>query len=311
MSFFTIHKSFILRGIAVCLALFIAAGTALAQDTVKDQVFDAESKIKAEKDLEYKMRASGKTDTPIVIELFTTRDCSACIFADRMLYDAMADKQVIALSCIIKDGLKKNPVNENAPMDPCLFRQWAYKSTHVTQDVTLSLPTFMLNGYDEVGVSSLSYFHKLLEAYHYKFKNNTLEVYMEWKDKDTITIHFPQDPKVEKFNINASAWLVRYKGVHIEKINEGLNKGRVLRFSNVIQNIRHVAKWHGTVRTIDIDVPVPQGGKEKGGYVILVSAMMGESVMAAGQLEDYPLPNDLKSGVLKPQEKTAPAKKTP
>lgn len=308
MTCFSIQKFF---AAALILLIFAVSGlsTARAQESLSNQIEDAESKMRAEKNQELIEKSAGLTDAPILIELFTTKDCSACVFADRMLYDAMADKKVIALSCLVKDMKKEiataSPVSS---MDPCLFRQWAYKTARTSNDVTLSLPSFMVNGYDQIGVSNLSDFKKLINSYGYKFKNKTLEIYMQWKDKDTITIIFPQDPNVEKYNINASAWLARYKNVHVEKMSEGLNKDRVLRFSNIIQSIRHIAKWHGSLRSIDVDVPVPQGGKEKGGYVVMVSAMMGEPVMAVGRLDDYPLPNDPKE---KPQAPQTEKEKAP
>lgn len=247
---------------------------------------------------------SGKTDAPILVELFTTKDCTACIFADRILYEAMKDKQVIALSCQIKDlseiknADEKEAMGEESnykgPMDPCVFRHWAYMSSRTDQDVTLNIPTFIFSGYDRLGSNNMSYFQTMLNAHHYRSKNKVLEVYMQWKDDDTITIHLPQDPQVEKWNINSSVWLIRYKDMAVERIDEGVNKGRVLRFSNIIQDIRHIAKWHGVVRTINVDVPKPQGGKERGGYVVVVSSMLGEPTMAAGKIEDYPTPNDLK-----------------
>ena len=56
---------------------------------------DAEAaKLKAEEQA-LADEAAGKVDSPIVLELFTASDCSACIFADRILYDAMKDKNVI------------------------------------------------------------------------------------------------------------------------------------------------------------------------------------------------------------------------
>jgi len=73
-----------------------------------------------------------------------------------------------------------------------------------------------------------------------------------------------------------------------------MNKGRVLRFSNIIQNSKHIGKWHQQMRVLDIDVEPPQGGKDRGGYVVLIQEMMGEPILAAGKLVDYPHPNDIK-----------------
>lgn len=244
-----------------------------------------------------------KTDGPIVIELFTASDCTACILADRMLYDAIKDKQVIGLSCHIEDikSLKNTPYAKDSgesnagPMDPCIFRQWAYQSGRTQNDVSINIPEFRFNGELDMGVDSMQGFMNTIGSYHYMARNKALSVFMQWKDKDTITIGLPQHPRGGgKEKISGSVWLVRYKDMEVQKIDSGQNAGRVLRFSNIIQNSRHVGKWYGTVRSLNIDVDPPKGGKDRGGYVILVQEMMGEPMQAAGKLEDYPMPNDLK-----------------
>lgn len=307
MTCFSIHKSFLLTFALIFTAI---PACAFAQDEeLKDQIKAVEDKILSDKNKETRDQQEGKVDSPILIELFTTSDCSACIYADRMLYDASKDKSVIALSCHIKDlsELKRRDEKEGrgddsdykGPMDPCVFRLWSYQNTRMTQDVTVSIPNFVFNGYDQIRANGLTYFASTLNNYHYASKNKTLEIFMRWKDKDTLTIHLPQSPHIEKFKTNASVWLIRYKDMAVERVDSGVNKGRVLRFSNIIQDIKHIAKWHGMVRTVEVDVPEPQGGKEKGGYVVVVAEMMGEPVIAAGKVKDYPHPNDLKERAAK------------
>src|SRR5690606_13611893 len=101
-------------------------------------------------------------------------------------------------------------------------------------------------------------------------------IFMKWKDKDTVTIHTPeaQNPDLRDWR-SASLWLIRYKDIEIEKVDEGVNKGRVLRFSNVIQSIDHIAKWYGPARIIDVDVAAPEGGEMRGGYVVIAQELMG------------------------------------
>lgn len=244
-----------------------------------------------------------KSIGPIVLELFTTTDCSACALADRMLYDTMLkDKDIIALSCKVTDlsdatveGIADPRTvikKQSGPMDPCILRQWAFRAGRTDTNVTI--PAFIFNGQELVRMHDMNYFMKILKAYHYKSRNKSLQAFLSWKDQDTITVHLPEDPNIEKNPRSASVWIVRYKDIVVEKVEEGINKGRVLRFSNVIQDTKHIGKWHGHMRSMDIDVPPPQGGKERGGYVILVQELMGSPVLAAGKLEDYPHPNDKK-----------------
>lgn len=293
-SLFALTAGFII-GLAPAPA---AAQTQPPQEEV-DKIIAEDKRIADEK--------AGLTDSPIVVELFTTADCTACVFADRILYDTMKEKNIIALSCKINDlsELRANDYRnieshvseeetkaQSGPMDPCVFRQWSYFASQTAAETKITIPTFIFNGSDTVSAEDTRFYLQTLNGYRHVSKNKTLEVFMSWKDKDTITVHLPEDPKTKKDKTSASVWIVRYKDMMVEKVDKGMNKGRVLRFSNIIQDVKHIGKWHSQMRTIDVDVPAPQGGKEKGGYVILVQEMMGEPVLAAGKLVDYPHPND-------------------
>ncbi len=262
-----------------------------------------------------------RVDSPIVVELYTASDCTSCVFADRMLYDASQEKNVIALSCHITDldsvDKKGNPQGsaKPGPMDPCVFRQWTYSAKQIMnnpEEVSMKVPTFIFNGDDRVGARDLDYFSAALNSYRYAPKNRTLEALVRWKDNDTLSIMLPEGVKKRKRSvINASVWLVRYRDMKVEKINDGVNKGRVLRFSNIIQDIKHIGKWHGAIRTMEIDVPPPQGGKDRGGYVVLVGEMLGERIMVAGKVNDYPMASDLNKAVPAPQPKAPSPKPAP
>lgn len=249
------------------------------------------------------MRDAVPTDSPIVIELYTSSDCSSCIYTDRVLYDATKDKQVIALSCHVKDATsmslegESEEVSEESTLDPCVFRHWAFKGQRRGES-TLAMPTFYFNGSYRMYGSHLRLFNSMLRRYHYAPPNNVQEAMMRWKDKDTISIHLPQKRKTAA-KINASVWLVRYKDMAVERMDKGANAGRVLRFSNVIQDITHIAKWHGTARVVDVDVTPPQGGKERGGYAVLVAEHLGTPYLVAGKISDYPVASDIEEEVQK------------
>lgn len=314
MTCFSIQKTLVFAALAGAFLCF-APAHAPAQDSSKalDPEVAAEIKKLEEEEQIKKDELIGKVDSPIIIELYTTTDCPACIFADRILYDTMKNKNVIALSCKITDmselRTKKNhkPIpgqeipeediqKQAGPIDPCIFRQWTYRARARanSSSVKINLPTFIFNGDELVMGEDMKNFNSILNAFHYANRNKALEVFMRWKDKDTITIHLPEDPKAKKDKKSASVWIIRYKDMVVERVDTGLNKGRVLRFSNVIQDVKHIGKWHQQMRTVDIDVPPPPGGYERGGYVVVVQEMMGEPMLAAGKLVDYPHPNDIK-----------------
>ena len=244
-----------------------------------------------------------KVDAPIVIELYPATDCSACIFADRMLYDASKQKNVIALSChvrdmdIVENSEIKNDIEDSkidGPIDPCVFRQWTYETSTMRDETTVGVPMFYFNGYDSLNAKRMSGFKQMLNSYGYSSRNKTLEAMVRWKDNDTLSILLPNQIKKSHDVPNAGVWLIRYKDMAVEKVDSGINKGRVLRFSNIIQEITHIGKWRGTMRTIEHDVTAPLGGKERGGYAVVVAEMLGDPILAAGKVSDYPIANDLK-----------------
>lgn len=303
MSCFSIHKSAFFSALA--LASLLISGGAMA--TTKKVNPDG-TLMTREQALE-----SERVDQPIVLELFTATDCSACVIADRLLYDAtLANKNVIGLSCHMKD-LSNTEVTGTiegrgvdggkkvqGPMDPCVFRQWAYKSSGRQRDISINIPQFFINGELPVGIESLPIFQRSVEMFGYANRNKTLEVLVRWKDKNTLNIALPQAPESRWGQPTASVYLVRYKDMQVERIDTGVNKGKVLRFSNIIQDTKHIAKWRGNLRDFDVDVIPPTGGKDRGGYVILVQEVLGGPILAAGKVPDYALPNDAKKAAPKP-----------
>lgn len=229
---------------------------------------------------------------PVVVELFTATDCAGCVFADRMLYDVMKDDKVIALSCYISETSSSAPRNaqKKGPIDPCVFRQWTYDAVKYG-DTTLKLPSFVVGGEEKIAPNNLVSFDPVITRYKQGQAAQAIEIPLRWKDKDTITAQLPEITGKKDWR-SASLWIVRYKDIMIQKVDTGVNAGRVLRFSNVVQDMRHIGKWHGQSRSIDIDVAPPVGGNDRGGFVIIAQEMMGAPIVGAGKLADYPMPND-------------------
>ncbi len=288
--------------LATLLACFclISAGAQAQSDDLKKRIQKAEEQITKEIKQSKRDLAKSKAEAPIVIELFTASDCSACIYADRMLYDAMKNPNVIALSCHIKDkaGVGGDSdyriLNSSSsdPLDPCVFRQWTYLRNASDMNSILSTPEFVFANGDKVDSTNFSTFESNLNELTYANLNKTLWVQMAWKDEDTLTITLPEAELQPYQSLSAGVSIVRYKDIMIEKATDGPNKGKVLRFSNIIQDTRHISKWYGQKRVIDLNVGKPLGGEHRGGYVILIQEMLGENILAAGKLADYETAND-------------------
>jgi hypothetical protein len=113
---------------------------------------------------------------------------------------------------------------------------------------------------------------------------------MKWAAENAIHITLPNAPEDNNYKKtdSFSVWLIRYRDYSIEKVQDGDGNPRVLRFTNVVEKAKHVGKWHGKSRTIEIEVPVPDEAKSKrGGYVVLVHEVNGSDIYAAGKLPDF------------------------
>ena len=287
MSYISIHKKYNLSILLVLCLLGLALISPANANDLENQIKQAQEKINAQNEEIEKEKNSNITDAPIVIELFTAPDCSACIYADRLLYDATQKENVIGLSCYI------NPNSEDIGIDQCIFRQWAYISGDRGNYRTLNTPEFIFGGDKKVSSGNLSEFDLTIKKKRSKYNNDALNVFIEWKDEDTLNVHLPQQNKSKEKDINSSVYLIRYNDMMVEKSEIGVNVGRVLRFSNVIQNIKHIGKWHGSQRVIEVDVSKPLGGKEKGGYAVLLQEYLGGSILGAGKVSDYQISNAL------------------
>jgi hypothetical protein len=211
-----------------------------------------------------------------------------------MLYDAMKNENVIGLSCYIKDKANYdgevnyrtlNPETPG-PIDACVFRQWTYLTGTRLLSSYLNTPEFVIAGNEKLSSGNLSLFEASIKEKTMGVYNKTLKVPMTWLDKNNLAIQLPYQEPDSGTTINASVWLIRYKDMMIEKVDNGPNAGKVLRFSNIIQNSQHIAKWYGNERTLKVKVNNSPNEEDRGGYVVLIQEMLGEKILAAGKISD-------------------------
>lgn len=115
---------------------------------------------------------------------------------------------------------------------------------------------------------------------------------MQWKDKNTISIHLPNAWRMICLSMPVSGSCVTktWPSKEWTRVStRGASCG-----SATSSGITHIGKWHGNMREIDVDVPPAQGGKERGGYVVLVSRMLGTPLHGGRQNHRYPVVEDLK-----------------
>jgi hypothetical protein len=256
-------------GILILSAGFISAAHALNEKRAPD-------------DVDWR-----KVEFPIVVELFTSTDCLACIFADSKLYSLSKQPKVITLSCHIDGFTGKSGYSERVG-HLCANRQWLY---HENSGIGSELytPQMVLNGgypFQAIGEEQTNNF---IRSYYQM--NSPHAVDMAYLDKDTITISIPNGTQSEAvYNPSYSIFLVRYQDSAVLKIvNEELgNEERVIRYTNIIQDMQHIGRWYAEPLTLQIDLNrfSEDARAEPGGWVILVQRYNGSGIVAAGVLED-------------------------
>lgn len=270
------RKIFPLLSLFLAFCLLAAAGMAMAQDNKSKSsvvIDDTDGSWKAD------------DGSPIVVELFTATNCSACMPADRILYDIAKMPNVIALGCHI-NYWDEHTLGDPTGLEECTYRQWAYRSSGMFGGTNIKVPHFMINGVYSVDSGKTRLFYNRLTQAK-EAKNKPAQIFMEWADEDSLRIHMPAANRKIGENDSFSVWLIRYQDYMIQKVDSGQTAGRVLRFTNVVKGAKHIAKWHGKVRTIEVDVDKPPGGAERGGYVTIIHQINGSEVVAAGKVADY------------------------
>jgi hypothetical protein len=229
-------------------------------------------------------------DIPVVVELFTSTNCGACMEADRILYDLSKNKNVITLGCHVDywdDQTLENPTG----LEACTYRQWTYKASGMMSEAEVNVPYFIVNGRQSIDRDKIRIFNQYFNMESNGGRRPPLPVDLSWQYQETLYVTLPNTTWRLDDKDSYSVWLLRYQDSVVKKLTEGQTAGRVLRFSNVVKSSKHIAKWHGEKRTIEVPVGAPPGGNDRGGYVVMIHQLNGSDVIGAGKVMDYKMPD--------------------
>lgn len=225
------------------------------------------------------------TQSPIVLELFTSQSCSSCPPADKILGELAANNQnIIAMSCHVtywnhlhwKDTLSS---------EYCTKRQRDYATSLKSRRVYT--PQIILNGtYEMVGSRKHAIENAMRKAA--PIKNITMQrvegVNIIKTQNREITradnkyiFDLPQLKSGEYYPI-----LSAYRETHTQDIPKGENSGRTVTYTNPVIMALNFDTWNGTAKTLTydaIDLPAAAG--------FFLSVHQGSptgEIVAAGQL---------------------------
>ncbi|MBN2905911.1 MAG: DUF1223 domain-containing protein [Rhodobacteraceae bacterium] len=207
---------------------------------------------------------------PVVVELFTSQGCSSCPPVDEMMADLAKRDDVIPLALHVDywDYIGWKDVFA----DPAFTRrQKAYARAAGSRSIYT--PQIVVGGQDHVVGYQPMDVARLIQAHHGLHSPVTLNM---TRDGDQITITAQSDTV---FDEDAVLQIVRYMPEQVMEIKRGENAGRTLRYTNIVDAWKAVARWDGSAPLI---VTVEAEGQEP--IVAIIQRAGPGPIIAAARL---------------------------
>jgi hypothetical protein len=210
---------------------------------------------------------------PVVVELFTSQGCNSCPPADAVLSDLARQKDVLPLSFHVTywDRLGWP---DTFGLEASTDRQQAYARRLGLSD--LYTPQMVIGGrLDAVG----SQRRRVLDAI------------------ELLRRHQEPGPAIRiadgRLELGASAeapcrlWLMAFDRAHDVAIARGENRGRTIRYRNVVRKVFDLGTWDG--RPISLPLPLAQlAAEQRDAVAVLVQRRSDGAIIAAQRLDLAP-----------------------
>jgi hypothetical protein len=208
------------------------------------------------------------TESPVVLELFTSQSCSSCPSADKIFSELAENKNVIALGCHVTYWNHLS-WQDTLSREFCTERQRSYAAERNTGRVFT--PELLVNGRDSMVGSNKGSAQAALR----KNAGILKTVQIARNSNRNLKAHLPSMPgKIGVINI------VKFGSAHKEAIKSGENGGRTINYTNPVRFIKVLESgWDGNAQTIDINA-------EKGENIAVLiqeGASGTGPIIAAGQ----------------------------
>jgi hypothetical protein len=192
------------------------------------------------------VEASAKTTghRPVVVELFTSQGCSACLAADALVADLAERKDVLALTFPV-DYWDYLGWQDTFARPEFSARQRAYQKALGLRDVYT--PQLVIDGAAQMGRAAPETAPEMI--------------------RDAAKAHGPA-PRMSirgrKLTIGegrvpvggAEVWLVRYEGQPQETaVRDGENRGVTVIYRNVAKSLTRMGVWSGRMRSYTLPAP--------------------------------------------------------
>lgn len=263
--------------ILLLASLFLLPGQAFAQDTPAVPVQAVEAETLSAEDVQ----------GPVVLELFSSQACVFCPKADQLLGDLSSMKNIIALSCHVDYF----DVGKGSLAEPlCTKRQGDYAGNlHSGPAYT---PQMVINGaYDAVGYRIDDIAKVLRKASRPGLLPVTIRK-VDNKFRYQIALPEIEMPTVVS-DVAATAdtgvydvWIAMIDRPHAITVAEGSNKGKDMRYYNIISDLFSLGQWDGQKKTMLVNIKTLSRHHS---FVVLAQKPGGE-IIAVGRRSVIPTP---------------------
>ena len=219
---------------------------------------------------------AGQVGIRAVLELYTSQGCSSCPPADALLQSYTARKDVVALTLPVdywdylgwKDTLASPKFSD---------RQRLYAKRR--GDGRIYTPQVVINGETHVVGSSARDIDQAIAAAEAGFVRSSIPIQVRLEKGQLVidTGNAPEGSAVKDANV----WLAAIQREVEIPVRSGENRGRTLKFYNVVRELTPIGMWNGKAATIRLDRDaIAQPGVESFA-VLLQSGKAGPIVGAA------------------------------
>jgi len=210
------------------------------------------------------MAASAKA--PVLVELFTSQGCAACLDADAYVSALASRDDVLPLTFSVdyqdylgwRDTFAKPEFGE---------RQKAYARRLTGK--ALYTPQLVIGGRSQASGARQGQVERLIDDVA---DDNVRGPSLRRQGKDRIALSAGRAPKG-----GAEVWLIRYDPRSREvEVGKGENKGKVIAYRNVVRELEKLGAWAGKARVLKLPEAKDEGLKT----VIVVQQAGGGRVLA-------------------------------
>jgi hypothetical protein len=208
---------------------------------------------------------------PVVVELFTSQGCSACVAADKLV-DQLADEPgVLALSFSV-DYWDYLGWSDTFARPEFSDRQKAYEQKLALRD--LSTPQIIVDGKGQVAGAETKGVDALIKRAQ---RDHTRGPRLRFRGHARLVVGPGPRPAG-----GADVWLMRYDpAVRQVTVKKGENRGQVIRERNVVRQLVRLGGWTGREKTYQVPADGPDGAGLK--TAVLVQGAKGGRILSVLQ----------------------------